>query len=80
MTREHVVGALWFEQAKCIRCGLCIYNSDNGFTFRNRGFGMQVMIPEENKVNVKEELADLCPTGALYRADTTISGKMKKEK
>jgi predicted molibdopterin-dependent oxidoreductase YjgC len=67
MTREHVVGSLWFEPTKCIRCGLCIYNSRNGFTFRNRGFGMQVMIPEENKVNVKEELADLCPTGALYQ-------------
>ncbi|MDR0422353.1 MAG: (2Fe-2S)-binding protein [Proteiniphilum sp.] len=70
MTREHIVGTLWFEQAKCIRCGLCVYNSDNGFTFKGRGFGMQVMIPEENKNNVKEDLADLCPTGALYRVSS----------
>ena len=66
MDKQHVTGNLWFEQAKCIRCGLCVYNSNNGFTFKDRGFGMQVVIPEENRANVKEELADLCPTGALY--------------
>ena len=66
MNRMHVTGNMWFEQAKCIRCGLCVYNSENGFTFKNRGFGMQVVLPEENRVNVKEELAALCPTGALY--------------
>ena len=33
--------------------------------FKNREFGMQVVIPEESKTNVKEELAGLCPTGAL---------------
>lgn len=64
-----VNGGLWFEPAKCIRCGLCVYNSENGFTFKNRGFGMQVVIPEENKANVKRELAALCPTGALFLAD-----------
>lgn len=64
-----VNGDLWFEPAKCIRCGLCVYNSENGFTFKNRGFGMQVVIPEENKANVKRELAGLCPTGALFLAD-----------
>lgn len=69
MKKEHVTGKLWFEQAKCIRCGLCVYNSDNGFTFKDRGFIMQVIIPEENKKNVTEELALLCPTGALYLAD-----------
>lgn len=57
---------MWFEQAKCIRCGLCVYNSENGFTFKERGFGMQVVLPEENRDNIKEELASLCPTGALY--------------
>ena len=66
MNKIHVTGNMWFEQAKCIRCGLCIYNSENGFTFKDRGFGMQVMLPEENRVNIKEELAELCPTGAIY--------------
>ena len=67
MNKIHIVGNLWYEQAKCIRCGLCVYNSENGFTFRDRGFGMQVVLPEENRKNIKEELAELCPTGALYR-------------
>ena len=66
MSKTHVTGNMWFEQAKCIRCGLCVYNSGNGFTFRDRGFGMQVILPEENRPNIKEELAKLCPTGALY--------------
>ena len=69
MNKIHVTGNMWFEQAKCIRCGLCVYNSDNGFTFKDRGFGMQVVIPEENHANVNEELANLCPTGALYRTE-----------
>jgi len=66
MNKQHVTGNLWFEQAKCIRCGLCVYNSNNGFTFKDRGFGMQVVIPEENRANVNEDLAGLCPTGAIY--------------
>lgn len=65
-----VKGGLWFEPAKCIRCGLCVYNSVNAFTFMNRGFGMQVVIPEENRANAGEELAALCPTGALYFVET----------
>ena len=69
MKKEYVTGNMWFEQSKCIRCGLCVYNSKNGFTFKDRGFGMQVIIPEENKSNVNEEIAALCPTGALYIAD-----------
>ena len=69
MNKIHVVGNMWFEQAKCIRCGLCVYNSENGFTFKDRGFGMQVVIPEENRSNVSEKLAKLCPTGALYRME-----------
>lgn len=68
MDRQHIRGKLWFEQAKCIRCGLCVYNSNNGFTFKDRGFGMQVILPEENRNNVTEELAGLCPTGAIYIA------------
>ena len=66
MRKTHVTGEMWFEPAKCIRCGLCVYNSKNGFTFKDRGFGMQVVIPEENRVNVDEGIAKLCPTGALY--------------
>ena len=66
MNKMYVTGNIWFEQAKCIRCGLCVYNSKNGFTFKDRGFGMQVMLPEENKINIKEDLVELCPTGALY--------------
>jgi len=66
MRKEHVTGKMWLEPAKCIRCGLCVYNSNNGFTFKDRGFGMQVVIPDENKMNVGEELTELCPTGALF--------------
>ncbi len=62
----HVSGQMYFEPAKCIRCGLCVYNAQNGFTFMYRGYDMQVVIPEENKKNVDEKLADLCPTGALF--------------
>ncbi len=62
----HVTGQMYFEPAKCIRCGLCVYNAQNGFTFMYRGYDMQVVIPEENKKNVDEKLADLCPTGALF--------------
>jgi len=66
MQKIQVSEKLWFEQAKCIRCGLCVYNSEDGFTFKGRGFGMQVVIPDESKKNSEEELAELCPTGALY--------------
>ena len=66
MDKQRITEKLWFEQAKCIRCGLCVYNSKNGFTFKDRGFGMQVVLPEDNIKNIKEELASLCPTGALY--------------
>lgn len=61
-----VRGQLYYEPAKCIRCGLCVYNSVDGFTFMYRGYDMQVVIPEENKKNADEKLADLCPTGALF--------------
>ncbi len=62
----HVKGNLYFEPAKCVRCGLCVYNSEDGFTFKHRGFDMQVVIPEESKKNVDEKIADICPTGALF--------------
>ena len=66
MQKIRVTEKMWFEPAKCIRCGLCVYNSANGFTFKDRGFIMQVVIPDENRQNAGEELAALCPTGALY--------------
>ena len=55
-----------FEPAKCIKCGLCVYNSVDGFTFKNRGFGMEVVLPEESVKNIDKSLCGLCPTGALY--------------
>lgn len=65
--RQKAKDGLWFEPAKCIKCGLCVYNSDNGFTFRDRGFKMNVVLPEENTTNIDSRLADLCPTGAIYK-------------
>jgi predicted molibdopterin-dependent oxidoreductase YjgC len=66
MNKQQINETLWFEQAKCIRCGLCVYNSENGFTFKNRGFGMQVVLPGESINNVDEALCKICPTQALY--------------
>jgi uncharacterized Fe-S cluster protein YjdI len=55
-----------FEPAKCIKCGLCVYNSDNGFTFAGRGFVMQTILPEGNETNINTQITELCPTSALY--------------
>jgi NADH dehydrogenase/NADH:ubiquinone oxidoreductase subunit G len=63
---QHIKNNFWFDVSKCIRCGLCVYNSNNGFTFLNRGFGMQVVLPIENINNVDESLCEICPTQALY--------------
>jgi NADH dehydrogenase/NADH:ubiquinone oxidoreductase subunit G len=63
---QHIKGNMWFDITKCIRCGLCVYNSNNGFTFKGRGFGMQVVLPVENGQNVNESLCSICPTCALY--------------
>ncbi|MBO7548059.1 MAG: (2Fe-2S)-binding protein [Bacteroidales bacterium] len=63
--RRTVAGCLVFEPAKCIHCGLCVYNTEDGFTFRGRGFSMQVVLPEESRGHVREDVAALCPTGAL---------------
>ena len=60
-----VTGHLVYEPAKCIRCGLCVYNTNDGFTFERRGFDMRVVIPEESKKHISEKIAELCPTGAL---------------
>jgi ferredoxin len=66
LCRRKVNKNIRFEPAKCIQCGLCIYNSDNGFTFKDRGFAMQVVLPEGNEKNINEQLTKLCPTSALY--------------
>ena len=62
---RNITESLVYEPSKCIRCGLCVYNTEDGFTFRGRGFGMQVILPEESYSNVTEDIASLCPTGAL---------------
>lgn len=67
---QHVKGDLWFDATKCIRCGLCVYNCHNGFTFKDRGFGMQVLLPIENVKNIDESLWKICPTQALYKFKT----------
>jgi len=63
---QHIKDNLWFDVAKCIRCGLCVYNTDNGFTFKDRGFGMEVVLPKESVNNVDESLCEICPTQAIY--------------
>ena len=63
---QHIKGNLWFDVAKCIKCGLCVYNSNDGFTFKDRGFGMQVVLPDESVSNIDESISELCPTEALY--------------
>jgi len=67
MNKKHVKDNIWFEPAKCIKCGLCVYNSNDGFTFKNRGFGMEVVLPDESVNNIEESLCEICPTGALYK-------------
>jgi predicted molibdopterin-dependent oxidoreductase YjgC len=66
MYRERVGERTWFEPSKCVRCGLCVYNTCDGFTFSGRGFTMQIVLPEESRANISEETAGLCPTGAIY--------------
>jgi len=64
---QHISGNFWFDVTKCIRCGLCVYNSEDGFTFKDRGFGMQVVLPAESVNNVDKSLCEICPTQALYK-------------
>lgn len=70
--RIKITERLVYEPAKCIRCGLCVYNTDDGFTFERRGFDMRVVIPEESKSHVGDEVARLCPTGALHLRVLTL--------
>jgi len=66
---QRIKGNFYFDAAKCIRCGLCVYNTKDGFTFKNRGFGMQIVLPDESVGNVDESLCEICPTQALYIFD-----------
>lgn len=66
MKRQKVSASIWFESSKCIKCGLCVYNSNNGFTFQDRGFVMTTTLPNESATHIHEKLVTLCPTGALY--------------
>lgn len=63
---QQIKDNFWFDMSKCIRCGLCVYNSNDGFTFKDRGFGMQVVLPVESVKNVDESLCKICPTQALW--------------
>jgi len=71
---RHIKGNLWFDVTKCIRCGLCVYNSKDGFTFKGRGFEMQVVLPEESVKNIDEWLCEICPTEALYIKNIVCCG------
>ena len=66
-SRQEIGKGMCFEPAKCIKCGLCVYNSQNGFTFKGRGFVMQTVIPEENISHITPGTIALCPTGALHK-------------
>ncbi|GAB1358708.1 hypothetical protein MASR1M31_04870 [Porphyromonadaceae bacterium] len=59
---DHIV----YDKMKCIRCGLCVYNTTDAFTFKGRGFSMEVVIPAESMGNVPDYVVSLCPTGAIY--------------
>jgi NADH dehydrogenase/NADH:ubiquinone oxidoreductase subunit G len=64
---QHIKDDFWFDATKCIRCGLCVYNTKDGFTFKNRGFEMEIVCPAESVKNVDESLCEICPTQALYK-------------
>jgi len=70
--RDH----FWFDGSKCIKCGLCVYNSTDGFTFKDRGFGMQIVLPPQSINNVEESLWKLCPTCALYVENSQLTTNM----
>jgi NADH dehydrogenase/NADH:ubiquinone oxidoreductase subunit G len=66
---QHIKDNFWFDVTKCIRCGLCVHNSNDGFTYKGRGFEMQIVLPTESVGNVDEKLCELCPTQALYKTE-----------
>lgn len=64
-----------YEQAKCIKCGICVRLTEKhkekfGFTFIGRGFDVQIQIPfgeslAEGLKETAQVVADACPTGAI---------------
>ncbi len=68
---------LIFENAKCIKCGLCVrlceYTKEEpGLCFVNRGFGSIISEPITEDFNnilksKSNEVIDICPTGALSK-------------
>jgi NADH dehydrogenase/NADH:ubiquinone oxidoreductase subunit G len=66
---------LVFENAKCIKCGLCVrlcetYKDGPALCFINRGFVSIISEPLTEEFNdilmtKSKEVVDICPTGAL---------------
>jgi len=75
---------LIFENAKCIKCGLCVrlcekYGEEPALCFINRGFISILSEPlsygfEEVLIKRTKEVIDICPTGALawFKTDPTV--------
>jgi ferredoxin len=77
--RDATHPAIVFEPGKCIACGLCIevakrHEEELGLTFIGRGFDVRTAVPfgaslAEGLRGAALECAEVCPTGALVRAD-----------
>ena len=71
----NVINGLIFENAKCIKCGLCVRLCENlkeepALCFINRGFVSIISEPLTEDFNnilktKSKEVVDICPTGAL---------------
>jgi predicted molibdopterin-dependent oxidoreductase YjgC len=70
---------LIFENAKCIKCGLCVrvcekYTDEPSLCFINRGFVSIISEPlteefDDILLSRSSEVIDICPTGALSHKD-----------
>ena len=68
---------LIFENAKCIKCGLCVRflenkTNDSSLCFTGRGYMSIISQPLTNSFNEIlneniDELVNICPTGALSK-------------
>jgi ferredoxin len=66
---------VFFEQGKCIRCGICVQvcrqkGENAGLTFKGRGFDVRVVLPfgrtlDQVPADVLAACVQNCPTGAL---------------
>jgi ferredoxin len=76
---------LVFENAKCIKCGLCVrlcetYKDEPALCFINRGFVSIISEPLTEEFNdilrtKSKEVTDICPTGALSLKNLTSPQK-----